>query len=459
MEILQRAILLELTNRKNLVRSVTDFQFPKQALFVESKSKLIAGFCTRRAGKSYGVGLKLYNAALQNPGVSCVYIALTRDSAKRIMLKDVMKDIDRKHNLGAKFNHTELSITMPNGSIIYLLGMDSDKREMDKVLGQKFKLAVIDECGSFRQNVREIVYSKLRPACADLDGTIVIIGTPQNLTAGLFYDVVWAKTEPGWEIHEWSAFDNPYMRDKWQQEIDDILNANPETKDTPWFQQNYLGRYVVDTNSLCYRFDAKKNLIAHAKMPTLNHYVLGVDLGYEDATAFSLLGYEQDGGKLYVVQVKKQKHMTLTAVAEMIEWFQFKYRPYKIIVDNAAKQAVEEMKTRFQLPLVAAEKQGKADFIEIMNNDFVAGNIMVSDSCVELISEYQNLIWDDQSDRKQEHPNCDNHLADATLYPYRYCYNYVKNVRKTVRNEVEKLEHWEEEITKGREKKSWMEAI
>jgi hypothetical protein len=390
-----------------------------------------------------------------------VYISLTRDSAKRIMLKDVMKVINRKYDIGAVFNHTELSITLPNGSIIYLLGMDSDKREMDKVLGQKFKLAIIDEAGSFRQDLREIVYSKLKPACADLRGQIYLIGTPQNFTKGLFYDVVWAQTELGWEVHKWSAFDNPYMVEVWQREIDEMTAANPRVVETPWFKQNYLGQYVVDTEALCYRYRPDVNLVKASSFGKHDNYVLGIDLGYEDATAFSLLGYNNDGGKLHVVHTSKEKHLTLTQVASRINWYQDRYAPYKMIIDNAAKQAVEEIKQRFSLPLQAADKAGKADFIEIMNNDFVAGNILVSDACSDLTVEYENLIWDENSTKKQEHPNCDNHLADATLYAYRYCYQYIKGVQKVVRkSDVEKVLAWEENIFNKKEESSqWWEKV
>lgn len=407
---LARQILSEITNRASGC-NLSDPLFPKQDAFINSTARFVAGFCTRRAGKSYGAGLKLYQTAMRFAGTTSVYISLTRDSAKRIMLKDVMKDINRKHQLGAVFNHTELSITLPNGSIIYLLGMDSDKREMDKVLGQKFKLVIIDEAGSFRQDLKEIVYSKLKPACADLKGQIYMIGTPQNFTKGLFYEVVWSKIEAGWDVHQWSAFDNPYMVDTWQTEIEEMTAVNPRVVETPWFKQNYLGQYVVDTNALCYRYRPDVNLVKAQTIGKLDHYVLGIDLGYEDATAFSLLGYNDRGGKLYVVHTSKEKRLNLTQVASRINWYKDRYNPYKMIVDNAAKQAVEEIKQRFKLPLEPADKAGKADFIEIMNNDFVAGNILISDACADLTIEYENLIWDDNSSKKQEHPNCENHLC------------------------------------------------
>jgi hypothetical protein len=39
------------------------------------------------------------------------------------------------------------------------------------------------------------------------------------------------------------------------------------------------------------------------------------------------------------------------------------------------------------------------------------------------------LIWDDRSARREEHPNCLNHLTDATLYAWRYCYAYLSEIQ------------------------------
>ena len=47
-------------------------------------------------------------AALERPDVSCLYIGLTRESAKRIMWKDILKDINRRQTLAIQFNESEL---------------------------------------------------------------------------------------------------------------------------------------------------------------------------------------------------------------------------------------------------------------------------------------------------------------------------------------------------------------
>lgn len=434
-----------LASRQADVKSFVDDSFPAQANFIRDKSKFKAGFCTRRAGKSYGVGLMLFEAAYNNPGTSSLYVALTRDSAKRIMFKDVFYAIDRKFKTGVKFNHVDLTVTFPNGSVIYAFGMDAGPHEAHKALGQKFIIAVVDEAGSFSQDLRTIVYGVLGPATADLSGQIAVIGTPTNIVKGFFYDIVHSKTEPGWSVHKWNAFENPYMQRQWQEEIDGLKAKNPKVVETPWFKQMYLGEYAIETDKLVYKYDQSRNLGSPPAKKDLI-YVLGVDLGYEDDTAFVLGAYNTHEKKLWIVHTFSKPKMIVSEVAKKIQSYIDNFSPYKIVIDNASKQAVEEMKQRYMLPLSAADKTGKRDFIELMNSDFVQGNILLDLSCADLAKEYAELIKDDDG---QEHPSCSNHLADAALYMWRYCYTHLSVPITPKRSQEDVMEDWvEAEFTK-----------
>jgi len=106
-------------------------------------------------------GLALAKAALERSDLSCLYIGLTRESAKRI-------------KLWIRLNESELSARFPNGSVIYLVGADSNEDERQKLLAQKFVLVVIDEAQAFTIDLRQLVYGVLKPAVADYRGTIAL---------------------------------------------------------------------------------------------------------------------------------------------------------------------------------------------------------------------------------------------------------------------------------------------
>lgn len=432
---------------------LVDPKFTKQAAFIRSKAKLKAAKCTRRAGKSYGIGLALYKAAIDHPGSTSLYLALTRDSARNIMWNDVMKTIAKKHDLGADFNETHLRVTLPNGSEIKLAGADASKEEMEKYLGGKYPLIVIDEAGSFKQDLRKLIYENLEPAVADYDGTIIVIGTPTALTQSFFFEVTQPQVERrerGWEVHEWNTFDNPYMDAKWRKIIDRKIAANPRVMETPAYRRMYLGEWVIDIDGLCYKYSHDRNFLQ--SLPTGDRYmtVLGVDLGYEDASAFVICQYSFVDKNLYIIDAYKQTNMDITAVAERIKFLIQKYDPAKIVIDNAAKQSVEEMRRRFNLPLDPADKTGKSDFIDIMSSELVAGVIKVLPGAEALSKEWGSLIWDrdklERTKKREEHPACENHLADAALYAWRYCYNYMsQDDSPEIKTDEQRVEEWFEQ--------------
>ena len=49
---------------------------------------------------------------------------------------------------------------------------------------------------------------------------------------------------------------------------------------------------------------------------------------------------------------------------------------------------------------------------------------MDESNCGELYTEWSSLMWKD-SNKDTEDDRCQNHLSDATLYAWRYCYHYL----------------------------------
>jgi hypothetical protein len=210
--------------------------------------------------------------------------------------------------------------------------------------------------------------------------------------------------------------------------------ANPLVEETPGFQQMYLGKWVVDDSKLVYRFDYDKNTFD--ELPVLNkggrwHYVLGIDLGFNDPTAWVVCAYHDHDRTLYVLGAHKKAKCDITEVADQTRKLMGRFEFDRIVIDNANKQAVEEMRRRHDIPLTPAEKTGKADFIEIMNGEFASQYIKVhKKAAAPLIEEYGQLIWDERSMRREEHPASPNHCCDATLYAWRHCYQWVAEVRQ-----------------------------
>lgn len=455
----------------NLLRD----SFPEQTKFIKHPSKMKALLGTRRVGKSFTAGIYLLQTALARPNTSSVYIGLTRDQAKRIMWQDVFKSLLSRYKLDAKINETELTITFPNGSIVYVLGVDDSEAEKDKLLGKKYALCVIDEAASYTIDLEQLIYKVLKPACSDLGGTICLVGTPDDRKDTIFYsltrdlpvDPPQQVSRNGWEVFTWSTLHNPFMRDAWCQTLAELKTSNPLVEEEPWFRQHYLGEWVVDTSNKVYRYEGERNgwdgnLPDYGWKPW--QFVLGIDLGFNDATALVLLAYHENDPYTYIVKADKWRGLTISEAVDKIKGWMTLYPVGYFVVDGANKQAVEEMCKHHGLPLEAADKHDKVSFIRIMNSSFLGGKIKCNTlECLPLIDEYEKTIWNkralERGIYKEDlsfHPDC----ADAALYAYRFTYSYAHTPatrEQMIKSDIEReKEELNARFRKAREEKEFL---
>ncbi len=465
-----------------------DPNFATQLALVTDTASLIVALCTRRAAKSFSAAKRLLRAMYKHPGCSVLFIALTDDSAMNIIWKDVLKVIDRRWKLGATFIETKGEMRLPNGSILYVMGMDRDEGERNKLLGGKYAEVAIDECASFSTDLFELVYGILKPAVADYRGAICLYGTPGNVKVGLFFELTsgrdpmtptrWAKD--GFSGHCWNTFANPYMVDKWRAEIDELKASNPLIEQTPTFKQNYLGQWVIDDSKLVYKYQVGRNGFDGA-LPSFRmgrwHYLLGIDTGWK-ASAFTLCAYHDHARELYVLESWKRRGMIISDISEVVRDYEGRFDIETTVVDGANKQAVEEINRRHRVsmqPIEAAEKRDKFQFIDLMNDDLIQHRIKVSNAsweperahvftdvgkcgtadyvsplkCGNLVSEYATLVVDERllksKGKREEHPNCENHCADSALYPWRKAYAYLSTVLRPEPAAIGSTRWYEEE--------------
>jgi phage terminase large subunit len=417
--------LLEQAIRSTVPVDLFDPSFPQQKKFYDDPAKLKILFCTRRSAKSFTLGLCAVSECLKHPESNVLLVGLTRASAKGIFWKDILKVINQKQDLGAVFNLTELTVTFPNGSVIFVAGIDDNEELMNAWLGRKYRWVGIDEGSLYTINLAHFIYDILKPAMADQRGTIALAGTSSNFTRGLFYDIT-TGAEAGWSLHRWTAHDNPFISKQWAEELEEIRALRPLYMETPQFRQWYLNEWVIETDKLVYKFNPEKNFYKELPLPTTAPgwtWNLSVDLGWEDDNAFVVSGYHDHFPTLYVASCWSKNHMTFDHIEAKIKEFQADphYPISSVIIDGANKQGVETMKLRTDnIHWVYADKLGKVDHIEILNGDLIQERVKIHESCRPLVDEMMSLVWKTVADKivypKKEHPSLPNHKTDAFLY-------------------------------------------
>lgn len=240
------------------------------------------------------------------------------------------------------------------------------------------------------------------------------------------------------------------MAKQWALALKKIADDRPHYMETPQFKQWYLNQWVVDEEKLVYKFEPTKNLVK--ELPKLTHadwsYVLGVDTGWEDASALVLTAYHINDPHLYVIKVFCKSKMTFDDLAVKIQEFMRDpdYPPSKIIIDGANKQGVESMRFRSSIPFEYADKKDKVTFIELCNSDLAESRIKIlnTENNRQLWDEMMTLVWVTDGDKikypKKEHPALQNHLCDAFLYAWRCGYHYSS--QKAVKKPITGSKEW-----------------
>lgn len=430
----QRSLIEEIAKRnlvkKPLGKSLRAPEFTIQNQILDDPARFKALNATRRAAKSETEVRSHIEVAMKYPWSKQIYMGITRESVAEICW-DVFKRLDEECGIGMKFNNADYVATFPNNSKVRLFGADVSHYEMRKVLGQKVRKVSVDEAGSFNVDLENMVKKVIRPTLIDLApySWLTLLGTCENIPNTYFERVTSGlDLEVKWKIYRWSTMENPFLRKQWIDEISELTTNNPNVVNASWFKTHYLNEWCTDDNLLIIPVTQIK-IVDELPEGDWNH-VLGIDLGYNDDTAFSVLAYSENSPNVYCVDVFKSKEMDFTDVAERTKLLMRKYDLAKITIDGANKQGVEELRRRHGLPLHSAIKSvGHGNFkstaLRLLRDDIICGNFRILRGAADdLLAEWGSLQWADKMKIKED-IRCANHASDATLYGALECFHWA----------------------------------
>lgn len=378
-----------------------------------------------------GCAADLLHTALSEPFLTCLYITLSRTNAKKLVWRE-LKKIDKQFGLAFSFNESELSAEAPNGSIIYCSGA-SDKTEIEKFRGLALKKVYIDEGQSFPSYIEELVDEVLAPALMDRLGSLILIGTPGPVPTGYFYDCSRGRNSGAWSHHFWTCFDNPHMEDAEQAIQEELLRKGVGVND-PSIQREWYGKWVLDTDSLVYHYADKENHYEELPKGTLN-YILGVDLGFNDADALAVLAWSDTSPVTYMVEELVTRKQGITELVEQINSLKVKYGISKVVVDQGGlgKKIAEELSKRYQIGVQAAEKVRKVEYIELMNDCLRTGKLRAKKDS-RFAEDCMKVEWDKEKstpDKKIISKRFHSDICEAVLYAWRESYSFTHQPTKT----------------------------
>ena len=409
----------------------TDFCFDKQVDFFRGKgTRFRNAVCSRRAGKTVGIVADMLDTCLKESEINLLYITITQQQARAIIWSDLLRLIE-DYQLECKVDNTRLTVSFPNKSRIYIAGA-KDRTEIEKFRGWKLRKCYIDECQSFRTYIKELINDIIIPALRDKRGELYLTGTPGPVKAGVFYEYSQSKN---WRSHHWTAFDNPYMHDPPNLNLEEVLREERIIRgideSDPSYIRETFGKWIEDTDALVYKFNRTRNIYSALPSDGEWSYIIGIDIGYNDSDAIAVIGYNSHHKKVYLVDEHVKNKQNISQLVEIIQHYKDQYNPIRMVMDAGAlgKKIQEELRFRHGLHIEAAEKSRKVEFIELLNDDLRTEKFKAFENSI-FQEDCMLVQWDkDSKIRNPERPKISDtyhsDICDAVLYAWRDCKHYL----------------------------------
>jgi hypothetical protein len=168
---------------------------------------------------------------------------------------------------------------------------------------------------------------------------------------------------------------------------------------------------------------------------------MGVDFGFEDDFALVVVAYSPTTETMYHVYEFSHQHLTVPYMGKVIKEAvkEFDDQIEYMVADSGGLglSLMESLNEMYGFFFEAAEKREKFDFIELLNSDLHSGalRILLSSS---LYAEMMELQLDlggrtkkqaSRLGKLKENRKQSNHLCDAILYTWRFCYHHFSRAK------------------------------
>lgn len=285
---------------------------PELAFIHERDSRFRIAVCHRRAGKTVAAVMEMILRCFQTPKTDfqAAYIGPSYRQTKKVSWKYFRKYLADVPMV--KFNETELTVKLPNGALIQLLGAEN----YQNLRGEYYDYICCDEMASFPAPAFSEV---LLPCLSDRQGHCLLIGTPDG--KNVFYEMYQrALSDPNWKAFSLPASVSKILP---QSELDlqKSLMA-PETYAQEYecsFQASSVGSYYGALMAQTY---LENRVTSVPYDPSLVTYC-AFDLGIDDATAIFFIQVSRTS--LHVIDYYEASGLPIGHYASVI-----KQRPYVI---------------------------------------------------------------------------------------------------------------------------------
>jgi len=384
-----------------------------QKQIFDSKARFRVAISGRRFGKTYLCIQEMAKFA-RYPRRRVFYVAPTYRMAKDIVWNDLVEKFT-KHKWIKKVNHSDLKITLKNGSDISLRGADNE----NSLRGVGLDFLIMDEFADIKENA---YFEVLRPTLSDKNGAALFCGTPRGFGSWSYNLFTREKDDDQWASFQYTTLQGGQVS---KQEIEQAKSDLDERT----FKQEYEASFVNYAGQIYYNFDRKDNVIDKYTPQTAEIHI-GMDFNIDPMSAVVT---EIIGNKIIIYD---EIVIYSSNTDELVQEIKARYKDKHIYVypDPAAKQrktsaggvtdlailknAGFNLRVRNTHPLIR-------DRINAVNTKLKNANgvrtLFIANSCKNVLKSIERQIYKEGTTVPDKDNNYD-HMNDALGYLVEYLY-------------------------------------
>ena len=335
------------------------------------------------SGKSHFIVQKLIIKACQSKRkiVMCRRYGSTIGNSVWDLTKQILREF--KLTSLCQINKSERTITLPNGSMIIMLGLDDEEKLLSINGITDFFIEEIYQCSN---EIIDQIDLRLRAKADNLQ----IYGAFNPISPHHWlYEFCEGEKKPKSFFYDRSTYkDNPFLPKDYVNSLESLYTRNPNKA-----RIFCDGNWGTDLDGLVFKnvkYIKSTDININDLLKDRNYQVrCGMDIGSVDPTAISVSLFNEKTQELYVIGEYYQRGATLDDMLEAI----YKLDIYKqrIYVDSASPQVISYLKSKGINAQPCIKGHGSVEArINYLQNLTI---YVLEDVCPNAVAEFDNFIY------------------------------------------------------------------
>lgn len=350
--------------------------------------------CARRFGKTTSVLIFVLEQLRANDNWICRWCFPFKSQAREVLGAEIVKvQADCPEHLRFKYQTTDSVYLGPNGSKLYIRGVNEDRGESAR--GPAANIIVADEYGFWNEpkyTIREVLFPQLENQAGQW---LIKASTPPRDLGHAYYQEREDAIRRGRFIQK-TIYDNEALSDE---EIQMIIEESGGI-DSPAFRRERLCEPVSDPELLVVPEWRDENVVPddYPRPEYFTPYVAG-DSGFDDNTAilFGYYDFVKDETVIeYELVISGMTTKWLVRNAKRLERVLWRDTKVHRRVYDTSKQGIHDIFVDHKWPVQVPDKQAKAANIHSLRVEVGARRFKVKERCKHTIRQMKVGMWKDE---------------------------------------------------------------